>query len=148
MRGSPLIQAVIAAFFILLLAWPVYRVTRPAPIPASHGQIIPPPAAMVYHLEIYFGDEPTFYTFEYLGKLLLDKRQAKMIDRKPGGEIIVGLPPTITVKGLDLMGEVKWADTSRRHAFEVKFIDGTGAVVAERTLWSENGKFEGRISLP
>lgn len=147
MRGSPLIQAIIAAFFILLLAWPIYRLTRPTAserVPVA----LPAESEESYRLEIYFSEAPESYRFEYLGKLLLDRESGKPFSPESDEKIFVDLPTTVSSQGIDMIAQIKWKNQFRRHAFEVKMVTGKGVVAAERTLWARDGRFEGRIPLP
>ncbi|MDK3157965.1 hypothetical protein QPK87_15480 [Kamptonema cortianum] len=149
MRGSPLIQAAVAAFFILLLAWPVHHLTSPR----AMEQIAPPPSAAPeqiaaagkgYSLEIVFSGSPSSSSFQYLGEPLT----AESAPAKPDEPLRIMLPPSVTDSGIDLIAQVQWPRGAGQNAFEVRFISPEGRVIAARTLWSRDGKFEGRIPLP
>ncbi len=141
MRGSPLIQAIVTAFFILTLAWPVHLVTRPLDAPVNPGPMVPE-KNNAFHLEIVFSGTPDSFSFEYLGNLLVAQKGA------PGEGLIFVLPDSVTTQGVDILGTVVWPGKNGRQAFEVKLLDAQGNILAAKTCWSEEGKFEGRIPLP
>ncbi len=141
MRGYPLLQLLLVVCLFAAAGFPVWRLTRPAPVSASTPT--PTPAASAtssvaetpLDVQVTFSTAPADFHLSYLGNTVLEGHgpQAEF-----SGTVRVALPP----EGADLALEARFpAATAGTPPAAVRvrcqFPDGHAT---EQTLWGDTGK--------
>jgi len=119
MRGSPLLNALIAFLAIALLGIPVQRLTRavaiaaptPAPAAADAGQKVP--------VELRFTTPPKSVRIQHLGKVIWSADE-------PGASTDAELTLAWPKEGIDLLVEIAWPDDAPLAAARVVLTDPDG----------------------
>lgn len=138
MRGSPLLRALIAFGVILLLGWPLARMTR-APAVAAQAPAADANAAKEVHLALTFTVLPASVRVRHLGKEIWSAQPAE-----PEIERTLALP--FPQEGVDLEFEAKFPDSAPLAAMRVRLTDPDGAE-HERTCWGR-GEIDEVLTFP
>ncbi len=138
MRGSPLFRALLAFGFILLLGFPLARMTRAPVVVAAE---VAPSAEMVaeVRLALTFTVRPTSVRVRHLGKEIWTAQPTE-----------VELEHTVSLlfpkEGVDLEFEAKFPDGAPLAAMRVRLTDPEGGE-HEKTCWGR-GEIDEVLSFP
>jgi hypothetical protein len=132
MRGSPLLNALIAFLAIALLGIPVQRLTRavaiaaptPAPVAADAEQKVP--------VELRFTTPPKSVRIQHLGKVIWSADE-------PGTSADAELTLAWPKEGIDLLVEIDWPDDAPLSAARVVLTDPDNNERTE-TIWGTGRK--------
>jgi hypothetical protein len=138
MRGSPLLRALLAFGFILLLGLPLRRMTRAkevsAPAPAASAEV-----AREIHLALTFTAVPTMLRVRHLGKEVWSTAPTD-------AEIEHTLALPFPKEGVDLEFDAKFPDGMERIAMRVQLTDPEGHE-HEKTCWGR-GEIDEVLTFP
>ncbi len=116
MRGSPLLNALLAFLVIGLLGFPVQRLTRAAVVMTA----TPAPAKATEHLqvpiELRFTTPPKTVRIQHLGKPIFSADA-------PGSSLDVELSLRWPAEGVDLLFEIGWPEDAPLSAARVVLTD-------------------------
>jgi hypothetical protein len=133
MRGRPSLRVTGMVLALLLMAWPVWRVTRggeavaAAPAPAS--AVVP----TAFALHVAFAHPPASFALLSLGQPILEGKNAAEFS----GTWRAALPR----EGADLLLKATWPPGVGRTAVEVRIEAGNETRVA-RTFWGQGALTE------
>ena len=134
MRGSPLFRALLMLVALVLVAWPVWRITHAGtsqpvanPTTAVPGPTVPTkPQLSLDFLPI----APVDFDVKYLGKSIW----------RGGGGITASSPPldfAIPTEGVDLQLTAHWSGDLRNGAVRVR-LSAPGGGPIERLAWTRD----------
>ena len=131
MRGSPLLRALLAFFFIGLMGWPLWQLTRPQKAVASTPVPNPsvPAAAKAIGLHLSFTAVPKSFVVRHLDKEVW-KSTSPEADMEQ--QVTLDYPD----EGVDLQFHVEWPDDGPLAALRVQLTDPAGDV-HEKSLWGK-----------
>ena len=133
MRGRPSLRVALMVLALLLMAWPVWRVTRGgetvAAAPASSSAAAP----TVFTLHVTFAHPPAAFALLSLGQPILEGKNAAEFS----GTWRAALPR----EGADLLLKVTWPPGAGRTAVEVR-IDAGNETRIDRTFWGQGALTE------
>ncbi|MEQ1862510.1 MAG: hypothetical protein ABMA13_21535 [Chthoniobacteraceae bacterium] len=134
MRGSPLLNALIAFIAIALVGIPVLRLTRATGVSAPALQ----PAAVVAEakapIEIAFTTPPQSVRVSHLGKVIWSADV-------PGTSVEAELAMPWPAEGVDLLVEIAWPDDAPLSAARFVITDPDGEDQM-RSIWGRGAKSE------
>ena len=133
MRGSPLLRALLTLAALVLVAWPVWRITQ-ASAPSSLENSAPaasPPAAAKPRLQLEFLPAPPLdFDVKYLGQTIW----------RGGGRLAEDSPPLemkVPAEGVDLQITARWPAEIKSAAIRVRLVTPDGNTI-ERQAWTRD----------
>ena len=138
MRGSPLLRALLAFGFILLLGFPLARMTR-APAVVAATVALSVETAREVRLALTFTVLPTSVRVRHLGNEIWTAQPAEL-------EIENTVSLRFPKEGVDLEVEAKFPDGAPLAAMRVRLTDPEGGE-HERTCWGR-GEIDEVLSFP
>jgi hypothetical protein len=140
MRGSPLLRALLAFGFILLLGWPLWRLTHaPAGGVSMNAPAAVESAASEVRLELTFTTVPTKLRVRHLGKEIWNAEPTDL-----AVEQTMKLP--FPAEGVDLEFEAKFSEGAPLAAMRVRLTDPDGGE-HEKTAWGR-GEIDEVLTFP
>lgn len=127
MRGSPLLNALLAFVLIAFAGVPVYRLTRATASPTLPAQVQPEPAAAAVLLELRFTAAPESVRIRHLGKVVWSAE-------RPGSSAEAELNLPWPEEGIDLLFEVGWPEDAPLAAARVALLPPDGEEQI-RSIW-------------
>jgi hypothetical protein len=129
MRGSPLVRALLAFFFIASLGWPLWQLTRPEEVVAS----TPAPAAAsekkAIELHLTFTTVPKSFVVRHLENDVW-KETAPQADMDKS--VTLEYPP----EGIDLQFHIEWPADVPVSAMRAQLTDPNGDT-HDKSLWGK-----------
>jgi hypothetical protein len=116
MRGSPLLNALIAFVAIALLGFPVSRLTRAAVVAASTPAPAKVAASLKVPVELRFTTPPKTVRIQHLGKPIFSADA-------PGSSLDAELTLPWPAEGVDLLFEIGWPEDAPLSAARVVLTD-------------------------
>ena len=116
MRGSPLLNALIAFLAIALLGIPVHRLTRAVAVAAPTPAQVDPVASVKVPVELRFTTAPKSVRIQHLDKVVWSADA-------PGTSTDAELTLTWPKEGVDLLVEIAWPDDAPLAAARVVLTD-------------------------
>jgi hypothetical protein len=138
MRGSPLVRAALAFLVILLLGWPLRKLTGGSPLAAVAAVAAPAPAKEI-ELQLSFTAVPKTVRVLHLGKEVWR-------DAAPAAEIERKLQVPFPKEGVDLQFEIEFPDGSPLAAIRARLTDPAGET-HEKSLWGA-GRIDDVLTFP
>ena len=139
MRGSPLFRALIAFAVILLLGYPLWRLTRVADAPPVAPAAAPISGPKAIGLHLTFTLAPKAVTVRHLEKEVWNET-APTLDMER--EIQLVFP----AEGVDLQFHIDWPEAGPLAALRVKFTDPAGDT-HEKSIWGK-GAVDAVLTFP
>ena len=134
MRGSPLFRAVLTLVALLLVAWPVWRITHARAKPSAATPLTPElrtATAARPRLALEFLPSPPLdFEVKYLGKSIW----------RGGGEISRSSPPleiSAPAEGVDLQVSAHWPAGLKNAAVRIRLTLPDGGTM-ERVAWTRD----------
>ena len=137
MRGSPLLRALCAFGFILLLGLPLWRLTHAPAVSAPVA--VKAEAAREVRLRLTFTTLPATLRVRHLGKEIWTATPTET-------ELAKTLALPFPKEGVDLEFEVKFPDAAPLAALRVRLTDPAGGE-HERTCWGQ-GEIDEVLTFP
>jgi hypothetical protein len=125
MRGNPLLRIALVCLGVLLMGYPVLRLTQAR----TAVQAAPAPAAASRNLEISvsFAHAPESFALTCLGRPVLS-------GRGPATAFSGTWTSAVPKEGLDLLLQVEWPRDTLPTAVRVR-VEAGGATLADKTWW-------------
>jgi hypothetical protein len=129
MRGSPLLRAAIALFILLVLGFPLWRLTRAEEAPQAKAAAAPVAEKKAIHLQLDFTLPPKKIQVMHLGKeVWSENAPASGVER----DLSIPYPD----QGVDLQFHIEWPDDAPLAAMRAKLTDPAGDA-HEKSLWGK-----------
>lgn len=129
MRGSPLLNALLAFLAIALFGVPVYRLTRGNAVAAETSEKVGAveAAEVKVPIELQFTAVPKSMRIRHLGKVIWTSEQ---LEARTEAELSLIWPE----EGVDLLFEATWADADALSAAKIVLTNPAGDELT-RSLW-------------
>jgi len=138
MRGSPLVRAALAFLVILLLGWPLRKLTGGSPLATAAAVATPVPVKEI-ELQLSFTAVPKTVRVLHLGKEVWS-------DAAPAAEIERMLRVPFPKEGVDLQFEIDFPENAQLAAVRVRLTDPAGET-HEKSLWG-TGRIDDVLTFP